>query len=157
MIDQINSAIQVWLDLHGWRIVGILVVWLAAHLIAHHFTQKRIAYFSQLVRVSIIFIFVTMLLSELGLPVIPLFAGAGILGVTLGFGAQSLVKDVLAGLFVVTENQYVKGDRVKLGNVTGIVQDLSLRVTVLRDDDGVVHFIPYGTVTVISNYSKKQH
>jgi small-conductance mechanosensitive channel len=83
----------------------------------------------------------------------PLLAGAGIVGLAIGFGAQSLVKDVIAGFFVLLEDQYGVGDTVRIANHEGVVEEMTLRVTVLRSGDGEVHVIPNGniqTVTVLS-------
>jgi moderate conductance mechanosensitive channel len=85
----------------------------------------------------------------------PLVAGASVVGVALGFGAQSLVKDMIAGFFVVMENQYRVGDVVKLADVSGLVTEISLRRTVVRDMDGVVHVIPNGEIKVASNLTKE--
>ena len=85
----------------------------------------------------------------------PLVAGASVIGVALGFGAQSLVKDMIAGFFVVMENQYRVGDVVRLADVSGLVTEISLRRTVVRDMDGVVHIIPNGEIKVASNLTKE--
>jgi small-conductance mechanosensitive channel len=81
----------------------------------------------------------------------PLFASAGIVGVALGFGAQSIVKDFLAGLFVIGENQYRVGDIVSLGEASGTVERIGSRTTVIRDIDGNVHYLPNGTITHVIN------
>jgi len=81
-------------------------------------------------------------------------ASFGIVGLAIGFGAQSLVKDLLAGLFVILENQYRVGDVATIAGVTGVVEDINLRRTVLRDLDGTVHFVPNGEVRVASNLTK---
>jgi small conductance mechanosensitive channel len=96
-----------------------------------------------------------MLLSELGINIAPVLAGVGIIGIAIGFGAQSLVKDIIAGLFILVENQYRKGDVVKIADVSGLVEDISLRRTVLRDMDGVVHVVPNGEIRVASNLTKE--
>ncbi len=96
-----------------------------------------------------------MLLSELGLDIAPLLAGAGVAGVAIGFGAQSLIKDILNGLFVILENQYRIGDVVKIADISGQVEDISLRRTILRDMDGIVHSIPNGEIRVASNYTRE--
>jgi small-conductance mechanosensitive channel len=98
---------------------------------------------------------VLMVLDETGRDITPLLAGAGIAGIAIGFGAQSLVKDVLNGLFIILEDQYRKGDVVKIADISGLVEDLSLRRTVLRDMDGNVHTIPNGQVVTASNYTKE--
>jgi small-conductance mechanosensitive channel len=96
-----------------------------------------------------------MVFSELGVNIAPVIAGAGIAGLAIGFGAQSLVKDVIAGLFVLVEDQYTKGDVISVGGVSGLVEDFNLRRTVLRDLDGTVHYVPNGEVRVASNLSKE--
>lgn len=80
-----------------------------------------------------------------------LFASAGFIGVALGFGAQSLIKDFVSGVFIITENQYRVGDVVKLGEISGVVEDVTIRTTVLRDLDGKLHHIPNGSVQVTTN------
>lgn len=109
---------------------------------------------SKVARVVIIIIAIAIILSELGIEVGPLIAGAGIIGITIGFGAQSLIKDVLRGLLIIVENQFTKGDIVKVGDLFGEVIDISLRFTVLRDREGVQHYIPNGQLTIVSNYTK---
>ncbi|MBP9852914.1 MAG: Mechanosensitive ion channel family protein [Patescibacteria group bacterium] len=81
----------------------------------------------------------------------PLFASAGILGVALGFGAQSLIKDFLTGVFIITENQYRVGDIVDIEGASGTVEKLGIRSTVLRDADGNVHYLPNGNVMHVIN------
>jgi small conductance mechanosensitive channel len=105
--------------------------------------------------VIVILVFAFMLLSELGINIAPILAGVGIVGIAIGFGAQSLVKDIIAGLFILIENQYRKGDVVKIADVSGLVEDISLRRTVLRDMDGVVHVVPNGEIRVASNLTKE--
>jgi small conductance mechanosensitive channel len=94
-----------------------------------------------------------IILDEVGINLAPLIAGAGIAGVAIGFGAQSLVRDVISGLFILLEDQYGVGDIVTLGDTTGTVEDLSLRVTRLRSADGTVWFVPNGEVRRIGNSS----
>lgn len=81
----------------------------------------------------------------------PLFASAGVVGVALGFGAQSVVKDFLAGLFIIGENQYRVGDIVTLGEASGTVERIGNRTTVIRDIDGNVHYLPNGTISHVIN------
>ena len=93
-----------------------------------------------------------LLLSAFGVNIAPLIAGAGIAGVALGFGAQSMVKDFLAGIFIIVENQYRVGDVVEINQtVSGVVEHLTLRQTVLRDLDGMVHHIPNGVIEIATN------
>lgn len=94
------------------------------------------------------------ILPEFGINTGALIASAGIIGIAVGFGAQSLVKDFLSGLFVLIENQYSKGDVVNIAGIGGLVEDVNLRRTVLRDLDGAVHSVPNGEVTVASNLTR---
>jgi small-conductance mechanosensitive channel len=105
-------------------------------------------------QILFIIIYILMLLSEFGLNITAILAGASVVGVALGFGAQSLVKDVLAGLFVIMENQYRKGDVVKIAETSGVVEEINLRRTILRDMDGITHTVPNGEIRVASNYTK---
>lgn len=93
-------------------------------------------------------------MSEAGVDIGPLIAGAGVIGIAIGFGGQYLIKDLISGLFIILENQYRIGDTVTIAGHSGKVEDISLRVTVLRDLDGVVHHIPHGEITSVSNMTK---
>jgi len=92
-----------------------------------------------------------MSLRELGFDVMPLLAGAGVAGLAIGFGAQSLVKDIISGFFMLIENQMRVGDVVVINNVSGVVEEIHLRTTVLRDVSGTVHIIPNGSILSVSN------
>jgi len=98
---------------------------------------------------------IMMILPELGINVGPILAGAGILGIALGFGAQYMIRDFLAGLFIIIENQYREGDVVCLDGTCGLVEDINLRKTILRDLDGIVHHVPNGEIKKASNLSKQ--
>jgi len=104
------------------------------------------------VRVAIWIFTGLLLLAEIGVDIAPLLAGAGIAGVALGFGAQSMVKDFLAGLFILVENQYRVGDIIQINrDVAGTVERVTLRTTILRDLDGMVHVIPNGVIEIATN------
>lgn len=94
---------------------------------------------------------VLMGLDLFGIDIGPAVAGLGVVGIAVGFGAQTLIRDWLAGVFVVLENQYSAGDVVRIAGVEGTVEDFSLRRTTLRDADGAVHTVPNGQITVASN------
>ncbi len=103
----------------------------------------------------IFWIIVLMLvLAELGLNIAPLIAGAGIVGIAVGFGGQYLIRDIISGLFIIIENQYRVGDVVAIDGFSGVVEDINLRVTILRDMDGTVHTIPNGEIKTSSNMSR---
>jgi small conductance mechanosensitive channel len=93
-------------------------------------------------------------LSVLGIQTTSLLAGAGLVSVGVGLGAQSLFKDIINGVFILIENQYNVGDTVKLASLTGTVEDLSLRLTTLRDGDGTLYFIPNSQIATVSNLSR---
>jgi small conductance mechanosensitive channel len=95
-----------------------------------------------------------MMLSVLGIPTSPILAGAGILGLAGGLGAQSLITDVVSGFFILFENQYLVGDYVRLGEAAGRVEAVSIRCTQVRDDQGRLHIIPNGQIKGVINYSK---
>jgi len=105
--------------------------------------------------IILIFIAILMILGELGIQLAPLLATAGIGALAIGFGAQSLVKDVISGFFILLENQYRIGDVIEVAGVSGLVESLSLRRTVLRDLQGRVHVVPNGEIKVVSNLSKE--
>jgi small conductance mechanosensitive channel len=100
------------------------------------------------------FIFLLHILDVLGIKITPLLASAGVVGVGIGLGAQSLFKDIINGIFILVENQYNVGDTVKVASLTGTVEDLSLRLTTLRDGDGTLYFIPNSQVATVSNLSR---
>ena len=102
----------------------------------------------------LIAIFGTMILSQLGVNIAPIIASAGILGIALGFGAQSLVKDFLSGIFMIFEDQFGVGDVVDVGEASGTVEAVSLRVTRLRDLDGTVWYVPNGEILRVGNKSQ---
>ena len=106
--------------------------------------------------VTLIVTFVALLtvMALLGIPLGPLLASAGVGGVALGLGAQSLVKDFLSGIFMILEDQYGVGDHVDLGDAVGIVEDVSLRVTAVRDADGVLWFVRNGEIARVANRSQ---
>jgi small-conductance mechanosensitive channel len=95
-----------------------------------------------------------MILNLFGIDIGPAVAGLGVVGIAVGFGAQALVRDWLAGIFIVLENQYSQGDVVSIAGVDGVVEDFSLRRTVLRNLDGTVHNVPNGQITVASNMTR---
>lgn len=95
-----------------------------------------------------------MVLGALGVELGPLLAGAGVVGLAVSFGAQSLVKDVISGLFMLFENQFGVGDVIRIEGVSGAVEQMTLRIVVLRDVHGVVHIVPNGQITKVSNLTR---
>ncbi len=87
----------------------------------------------------------------------PLLTGVGIIGLAIGFGAQSLVKDFVSGLFILIEDQYNIGDRVKIGSFEGTVSKINIRSTILKDDDDNIYYIPNGSIANVINLSQGKH
>jgi small conductance mechanosensitive channel len=106
------------------------------------------------VSIVILSIALLLVLSEFDIDLAPLLAGAGIVGVALGFGAQSLVRDLLAGLFILLEDQYGIGDIVDVGEAVGTVEAVGLRITTLRDLQGIYWYIPNGEIRRVGNHSQ---
>lgn len=180
MTDQFQDIflkIQLWISENGLVVLAvILFTWLLSHFLKVIITRivrntvPRAAFTlpsEELKRedtlISItqgfmsIFIWIVVLffiLERIGIPVGPLLTGAGILGVAVGFGSQSLVKDILSGIFIIAENQFRIGDVIAIGEYSGTVEGMTLRVTRLRQLDGTIHYIPNGEIKVASNKSK---
>lgn len=106
------------------------------------------------VAVLIILITAMLVLSEMGISIAPILAAAGVLGIAIGFGAQSLVKDYFIGLFLLLENQVRQGDVVDIAGKSGLVEEMTLRYIRLRDYEGNVHFVPNGTIDTVTNRSR---
>ncbi|MBI5878042.1 MAG: mechanosensitive ion channel [Chloroflexi bacterium] len=162
-----------WLATHGLRIVLIVAgAWLLLQLIdrsvdrASRTIESRATrlerdqrervvtmagVFHSLAAVAVFAVAALMILSELAIDIAPLIAGAGLLGLAIGFGAQTLVKDLLGGLFILLEDQFNVGDGVRVGGVSGAVERITLRATYLRDADGTRHLVPNGEIRVVSN------
>ena len=96
-----------------------------------------------------------VVLGQLGINIGPILAGAGVMGIAVGFGAQSLVKDVITGFFILLDNRMNVGDVVQVAGVAGLVESITLRVTILRDLEGKVHTIPNGEIGIVTNLTKE--
>jgi small-conductance mechanosensitive channel len=118
-------------------------------------TNTLLSIFKGIVRVFIVIVVIMMILPELGVDIVPLVAGLGIAGFALGFGAQYLIRDLIAGIFIVLENQYRVGDVVRVADIGGLVEEITLRKTVLRDLDGIVHHVPNGEIKTASNFTRR--
>jgi len=105
-------------------------------------------------RVVLIVLMALVILSEIGLDIAPLLAGAGVIGLAIGFGAQKLVQDVITGFFILVEDSVSVGDFVNAGGHSGTVESMSIRSIQMRDLDGVVHTVPFSSVDTVMNYSK---
>jgi moderate conductance mechanosensitive channel len=178
--DHVDFASKDWLLSHGISIaivlvVTILVLWLARVAVrrmqrrmegvestTQELNLQRAATLTQalsyVIRVIVVTVAVLLILGEFAINLGPLIAGAGILGVALGFGAQTLVRDFLSGFFILLENQFGVGDVITVNVqgqlVTGKVEALSLRTTDIRSFDGTLHSVPNGNILYTGNKSK---
>jgi moderate conductance mechanosensitive channel len=120
--------------------------------------EQRVRTLVSLIRsVGLVFIALIVLftsLSTFGFQIGPLLAGAGVAGLAISFGAQSLVRDVISGLFILLENQFAVGDVVRIGDVSGRVEKVTLRIVVMRDHQGIVHIVPNGEIKRVSNLTR---
>jgi small conductance mechanosensitive channel len=166
--------LQNWGKEHGLSILAIIVViaatlWLAGLLegrivrllarggergsTAERENRARtlVGVLNNALRTAALAIGAIMILKEFAIPIEPLLGGVAVIGLAVAFGAQSLIKDYFTGFMVLLEQQYVLGDVVRIGDITGQVENVTLRLTVLRDFEGRVHFIPHGQITTVTN------
>ena len=169
------ESTKVWLLNHGIPIVLILVVAFIARRIlkiavsrfeksleqkgiVSSEQEKRAKTLSGIIATSISVIIyaiaLMMIITEFGINIGPLLAGAGVAGLAIGFGAQSLVKDVISGFFLIMEDQIRVGDVANVAGIGGLVEAINLRTTRLRDLEGKVHIIPNGSIGVATNFTK---
>ena len=121
--------------------------------------EKRAATLAGIARntaaVLVVGVAAMMVLREVGFDIAPILAGAGVVGLAVGFGAQNLVRDVISGIFLLVENQIRVNDVAIINGTGGLVEEINLRTTVLRSQDGVVHIFPNGTITTLSNMTRE--
>ena len=170
----ILQTVWIWFLSSGLKIILIAIVTLivikAVSLFTSRLTElfskkrvdeeskKRAATLSSVIKnlliVVVLVIALITVLGEMGIEIGPILAAAGIVGLAVGFGAQSLVKDVINGFFILLEDQIREGDVVQIAGKGGLVERVTLKMTVLRDLAGTVHFIPNGHIDVVSNMTK---
>jgi moderate conductance mechanosensitive channel len=175
-MDNFNEQILTWLREHGLIILLILAVSVVVYYLLGVTTKalsRRIQALddeddSEMDRrtrtifrvihstgaVIIVTTAILMVLTELGVAITPVLASVGFVGLALGLGAQTLVKDMIAGLFILIEDQYTVGDVAEIGGITGTVEHMTLRATELRDLYGTVHIIPNGEIRIVANKSR---
>lgn len=174
--NYLNLTIE-WFIGHGFKVLATFIAAFLIHKFAHSIIQKAIgkavtedkagskesekkredtliSIFHQAFIIALWSFAGLIILTEVGINTAPLIAGAGIVGLAFGFGGQYLIKDLISGFFVLLENQYRIGDIVCIGDTCGLVENINLRTTILRDLDGTVHHIPNGEIKTASNLSK---
>lgn len=165
-----------WLVDHGIAIVGIIFISILSYWLLGIVTRalskqvqslddeegseldKRTETIFRVVRstgiVMIMSTAVLMILTELGIPVTPVLASVGFVGLAFGLGAQTLVQDMISGLFILIENQYTVGDIIEISGVSGTVEQMTLRATMMRDLQGTLHIVPNGEIRIVANKSR---
>ncbi|GEB34277.1 mechanosensitive ion channel family protein [Brevibacillus parabrevis] len=122
-----------------------------------HLDQRRVdtmrVLVNNIVQYTLYFLAILMILQLVGIDLKPVLVSAGVLGLAVGFGAQSLVRDIITGFFIIFEDQFAVGDVVTINNMTGTVQEIGLRITRVRSWTGEVHIFPNGTITQVTNFS----
>lgn len=171
------DKIMPWLTTHGLRILLIAIIAFIISRIITRIVDKTvrlavrernhssnaaeiqreetlIQIFSAGLRIAIYITAIMMILQEFDIKIGPILAAAGVVGLALGFGGQYLIRDLITGLFIIFENQYRIGDVVDIDGTSGVVEEISLRKTTLRDLDGTIHHMPHGEIKKVSNLTK---
>ena len=177
VLQKFVQNITPWFLDHGVKIVAIIIVAYLIRkfagifieriirkiIISDHFLTKEaekkredtlIRIFTVSLGILIWLLALLMILQETGIAIGPLLAAAGIAGLAFGFGGQYLIRDLISGLFIILENQYRLGDVACFDGTCGLVEDINMRMTTLRDLDGIVHHVPHGEIKRVSNLSK---
>lgn len=158
-IDQIQeSAFKILIILVLFLVARMLIVRATNKIVSKQKTAKArtlINATSSAMTITLVIIVLLTILSEIGVDILPLLASAGIAGFAIGFASQSLLKDIINGLFIITGDIFLEGDIIKIANIEGKVEKISLRSITLRDIDGVLHNIPNSMINTIANYTKE--
>jgi small-conductance mechanosensitive channel len=174
MSDKYYSMLQ-WVIVNGFRIgVVIVIAYILVRLVRvlsskmpeklserevlTEERKKRVDTLASIIQHTLTIVIMVLagiiILGQVGINVGPILAGAGVLGLAVGFGAQNLVKDVITGFFILLENRMNVGDVIQAAGVAGLVESINLRTTILRDLEGKVHIIPNGEISVVTNLTK---
>lgn len=166
--DQWHTLIRIGLILIGTVLVRVILMLMVKRTVrkienGNHTKSPRVVQrartmatvLSNLITWTLILFAVGSILSELGVAVGALIASAGIVGAALGFGAQTLVRDFLSGVFIIFEDQYGIGDKVDLGEAVGVIESVGLRVTQVRDSKGTLWYVRNGEIIRVGNLSQK--
>jgi small conductance mechanosensitive channel len=177
-MDNVQHQFQTWIETSGIHVITLIAVGIGLTIILRWFIRpglfrgievtdeieaeerrKRGLTLALVVRktgsIVVWIVIILLMIKEMGIDIAPFVASAGIAGIAIGLGAQSIVKDVIAGFFILTENHFNQGDVIRVGTVSGRVEAINLRTTILRDLEGTVHIIPNGQITIVSNMTKQ--
>ncbi len=174
-LQNIIEGIKNWLVTGGPRVLLIIILGYIVYRLLRLITHRSIKFVKDskreeemkkradtlnsltktIIGVSIIIIVITMILGEFGLKIGPILAAAGVIGIAIGFGSQRLVEDMISGFFILLENQVRVGDVIETAGKNGVVEKVGLRIIILRDFSGNVHFIRNGKIDIITNMTKE--
>lgn len=165
--DQFVIAARAWAAAMGVKLILAALIIIAGWILARLFSRAAAAWMHRwprgqtvapltgsVVRGLVLFGAVVMALDQVGVPIATVIAGAGVVGLAVGFGAQALVKDVITGFFHIAEGVIAVGDVAQFGDVTGVVEEVGLRVTKVRAYNGQLWYIPNGAIDRVGNYNR---
>ncbi|HXF46596.1 MAG TPA: mechanosensitive ion channel family protein [Burkholderiaceae bacterium] len=162
--DELRQALAVLLIVAG----GLVARWALMRLVRHFYKTMEARAASpedakwigtvgrvlrQVISIGVLLVILMLVLNQFGVSIAPILGAAGVVGIAVGFGAQSLIKDYFNGFFLLVENQIRVGDAVQIADKSGLVEEVTLRRVKLRDYDGSVHYIPNGQITIVTNRS----
>jgi len=176
-ISEFFIQLTPWLMTSGLKVLAIIVIAFILHKLIYRFVEKSvrlavksrnhisndaevqreetlIQVFTMTIRIAIFTTAVMMILPEFNIKIGAMLAAAGVVGLALGFGGQYLIRDIITGLFIIMENQYRIDDVISIDGTDGVVEEITLRKTTLRDLDGTIHHIPHGEIKKVSNLTK---
>lgn len=173
-IKNLVQNLTPWFLSNGIKIIAILIVAFFLNRLGRIFTEKivrgaikdadeesekkrentLIQIFGSTISLTIWLMAVLTILPEFGVNIAPILAGAGLLGLAVGMGARDIIGDFLSGIFIILEDRYRVGDSVKIAGIEGIIKDINLRRTILKDSEGIEYSIPNGQIKIIGNKSK---
>lgn len=175
ILDLDSLYLQMVSDAFKFKILGIILVFVGAFIVLRLGSAALTRIFDRAVgsdlgdaqkmrtvsaliksimRYCVYFLSIVLILNILGIKTGALLASAGVVGLAIGFGAKSLVEDLLSGVFLIIEGQFAVGDSITAMDVTGVVESIGMRITKLRDADGALHYLPNGKIVLVTNHSR---
>jgi small conductance mechanosensitive channel len=156
LINTFNIFLVIFIAITLWEVINTTIENYLGALDGPNSARMRtiMPIVKNVLLVAFAILFVLVLLSEIGINIVPLLAGAGVLGIAIGFGAQTMVKDFLTGFTIIFEDLIQVGDVAKLGDRVGLVEKITIRKVQLRDLSGIVYTVPFSEITIVENWTK---